>query len=107
MTGPAAGGTQSEWLIAALRRKYVWWAPDENERVPAERIVAQAMDIGVYEDILLLEEAFGTAALSRVLKNAQPGWFSKPSWGFWRDRLDLADALPQAPPTRSPLAADS
>ena len=89
--------------VAELEKKYVWWAPVGNATHPASRVVAQAMNLGTFEDILRLEKTLGAACLVDVMLEAAPGWFSERSWEFWRGRLSLAlgKALPEEPPRRS------
>lgn len=94
-------------LIASLAEKYMWWPGLGASGHSEERIIAQVMDIGTYEDILRLETALGRERLADVLRQAQPGWISARSWAFWRGRL-LAQAglqTPEHPPKRSFHAA--
>jgi len=90
-------------LIAELERKYIWWQPVGNEPHSAERVVAQAMNLGTFEDIRRLEQTLGPACLAEVMLGAAPGWLSDRSWEFSRGRLSLAlgKALPGEPPKRS------
>jgi len=78
-------------LIASLAEKYMWWPGLGASGHSEERIIAQVMDIGTYEDILRLETALGRERLADVMRQAQPGWISARSWAFWRGRL-LAQA---------------
>lgn len=89
-------------LIAELGNKYVWWKPANDGPLSEERILAQAMNLGTFEDIRKLERTLGDERLARVMLEAQPGWFSDRSWEFWRGRLTLAlgRALPEEPPRR-------
>ena len=75
--------------IAKLGRKYLWWKPVEGHSHSETRIIAQIMNLGTYEDILLLEQAVQPARLADVMLNAAAGWFSERSWEFWRGRLSL------------------
>jgi len=83
--------------IDILARRYLWW-PGTSGPHSAARSVAQIMNLGTYEDIMRLEALVPPAALTRLMSNAQPGWFSPRSWEFWRGRLG-AD-LPDDPPKR-------
>jgi hypothetical protein len=93
--------------IAELGRKYLWWKPVGGEPHSDDRIIAQAMNLGAYDDILLLDATFGKTRLVEIMRNAQPGWFSDRSWEFWRGRLSFATgaAIPDQPPRRSFHAA--
>ncbi len=94
-------------LLAELGRKYIWWAPIGSEPHTPERIIAQAMNIGTYEDIRRLETTLGFARLADVMLRAAPGWFSPRSWSFWRGRLRLEtdSPIPAEPPRRAFHAA--
>jgi hypothetical protein len=96
-------------IIAELARKYVWWEPVGAARHSEARIIAQAMNLGTYDDILRLEKTLGAERLAEVMLQAEPGWFSDRSWEFWRGRLSLAlgKAIPGEPPRRSFHAAVS
>jgi hypothetical protein len=95
-------------LIAELERKYIWWQPVGRAPHSVERVVAQAMNLGTFEDIRRLEQTFGPACLAEVMLGAAPGWLSDRSWEFWRGRLSraLGKALPGEPPRR-PLDAEA
>jgi hypothetical protein len=103
----AAQDASDQKLVAELGRKYVWWAPIGDQPHASDRIIAQAMNIGTYEDIRRLETTLGSARLADVMIHAAPGWFSPRSWSFWRGRLSLetTTAIPSEPPRRSFHAA--
>lgn len=87
-------------LLMTFARKYIWWkTPEEAVRQP-ERIVAQVMDLGDYDDVQSLVHEAGTAYLREVLRFAEAGQFSARSWAYWHYRLGLSDpghvpALPE------------
>lgn len=83
-----------------LAEKYIWWkTPDETLAQP-ERLFAQVMNIGDYDDVLSLIDNVGEKALRDVLTHAEIGQFSERSWAYWHYRLGLA--LPeQIPPMPS------
>jgi hypothetical protein len=87
-------------LLKRLAAKYIWWkTPDEAVLTP-ERVAAQVMDLGDYEDVQQLLETFGEAYLRRVLQKAEAGMFSSKSWAYWHYRLGVSEigevpALPQ------------
>ena len=90
-------------LIAELGRKYIWWEPTGDAAHSPDRIIAQVMNIGTYDDIRRLENALGFARLAAVMRGAAPGWFSPRSWGFWRGRLarETSVDIPTEPPRRA------
>jgi hypothetical protein len=88
-------------LLAAFAYRYIWW---RDAQPPSDdRIIAQVMDLGTYDDVRRLEAAYGPQELRAVMLRAQPGWVGRRSWSFWRRRLSFADAgpIPDAPPRRS------
>ena len=89
-------------LLERFAAKYVWWkTPDEALRQP-DRVVAQVMNIGDYEDVLDLVEQMGEDELRRVLTQAEIGQFNERSWTYWHYRLGLArpDQAVPIPPKR-------
>ena len=89
--------------IAGFGRKYLWWEPVGGQPHSEDRIIAQTMNLGTYEDILLLERTVGKSRLVEVMLRAEPGWISDRSWEFWRGRLSFATgaAIPGKAPRRS------
>ena len=63
-------------VIAEFGRKYLWWEPVSGQPHSEDRIIAQTMNLGTYDDILLLEEAVGKARLLDVMLRAGPGWMN-------------------------------
>jgi hypothetical protein len=100
MSSQAASGHD---LIAELGRKYIWWAPIGDAPHAPERVIAQVMDIGTYEDIRRMETALGFERLADVMIGAAPGWISRRSWSFWHGRLarDTTRMIPDEPPRRA------
>ena len=96
-------------FIVELGRKYLWWDPVGDEPHSENRIIAQAMDLGTFDDIVVLEQTLGKSRLIKVMLQAEPGWFSDRSWEFWRGRLSFAaeGAIPEEAPRRSFHAAAS
>jgi hypothetical protein len=60
--------------LAELGRKYLWWDPVGDESHPENRIVAQAMDFGTFDDIVALEQTVGKKRLAEVMLRAERGW---------------------------------
>jgi hypothetical protein len=94
-------------VIAEFGRKYIWWKPVGGQPHSEDRIIAQTMNFGTWDDTLLLEETVGKSRLVEIMLRAEPGWFSDRSWEFWRGRLSFATgaAIPDKPPRRSFHAA--
>ena len=95
--------TSAPELIAELGCKYIWWEPVGNAQHAPDRIIAQVMNIGTYDDIRRLEKTLGFARLAEAMLGAAPGWFSARSWDFWRGRLarETSAEIPAEPPRRA------
>lgn len=76
--------------LKPFAKRYIWWeTPDEAIAIP-ERVVAQVMNIGDWDDVLALEGIVGEDYLREVLLNAEIGQFNARSWHYWHYRLGLA-----------------
>jgi hypothetical protein len=97
----------SQGTIAEFGRKYLWWKPVGGQPHSEDRIIAQTMNLGTYDDILLLEQTVAKSRLVEIMLHAEPGWISDRSWEFWRGRLSFATgaAIPDKAPRRSFHAA--
>jgi hypothetical protein len=85
-------------LLRAFAVRYIWWkTPDEALFFP-ERIVAQVMTLGTYEDLGRLEQAFSANDLWSVIRHAEPGWFNERAWAFWHVHLGLIPLGSNPPP---------
>jgi hypothetical protein len=89
-------------MIAGVGRKYLWWKPAGGLPHSDDRIIAQTMNLGTYDDILLLEQTVGRARLVEIMRHAEPGWINGRSWEFWRGRLSFATGatIPDKAPRR-------
>jgi hypothetical protein len=77
-------------MIAEFDRKHLWWRPADAGSHSDDRIIAQTMNLGTCDDILLLEQTVGSARLVEIMLHAEPGWLSDRSWEFRRERLSFA-----------------
>lgn len=77
-------------VIKPLARKYVWWMTPEKAAEQPERVIAQVMNMGDFEDAQALSVAAGDLLLIDVLTHAQVGEFNPRSWAYWHYRLRLA-----------------
>jgi hypothetical protein len=93
----------SQQTLAGFGRKYLWWEPVGGQPHSEDRIIAQTMNLGTYDDILMLERMVGKSRLVEIMLRAQPGWISDRSWEFWRGRLSFATgaAIPDRAPRRA------
>lgn len=76
--------------LKPFARKYIWWKTPEEAVAFPERVIAQVMELGDYDDVQTLARDVGDAVLRRVIGRAEPGWFSEKSWAYWHYRLGLA-----------------
>lgn len=83
----------SNELLEQFRRKYLWWTPVDGRPFSEERVIAQTMNLGTYDDILLLEKAVGHMRLVEIMRHAEPGWLNDRSWVFWRGRLTFRTGM--------------
>jgi hypothetical protein len=77
-------------ILEQFAAKYIWWkTPGEALQHP-DRVIAQVMDIGDYEDVQKLVVQMGDEYLREVLARAEIGQFTARSWAYWHYRLGLA-----------------
>jgi hypothetical protein len=93
----------SDETIAEFARKYLWWVPVGDRPHSDDRIIAQTMNLGTYDDILRLEQTVGKTRLVEIMLRAEPGWINDRSWEFWRGRLSFSTgaAIPNEAPRRA------
>lgn len=75
--------------LACLARKYVWWKSADEAMQRPDRIIAQVMNIGDFEDVVRLEALVGRQAMQHVLEQAEIGQFTPRSWSYWHYRLEM------------------
>ena len=84
----------TEEALACLRRlaaRYVWWkTPEEAMQFP-DRVAAQVMNLGAWEDLTEMIETTGEDYLRGVLLRAEAGQLDARSWHYWHYRLGLAE----------------
>ena len=79
-------------------RRYIWWeAAEEAVRRP-ERVIAQVMNLGDYDDVQRLVAAVGAEAFREALEGGEPGWFNERSWRYWCYRLGVVPPGAEVPP---------
>lgn len=84
-------------LLKPFASRYIWWkTPDEAVAFP-QRVIAQVMNIGDFEDMQALAAQLGDEVLRDVIAHAEAGQFSPRSWTYWHYRLGLAE-VDQVPP---------
>ncbi|MGH2547894.1 MAG: hypothetical protein ACRDHN_00770 [Thermomicrobiales bacterium] len=74
----------------AICRRYIWWETPEQAIETPERVVAQVMNIGDWDDVLAVEAIVGVECFREVLRQAEIGQFNARSWHYWHYRLGLS-----------------
>jgi adenosine deaminase len=77
-------------ILKRLARKYIWWKTEDEAVAVPQRLVAQVMNIGDYNDVQTLANHVGEDYLRDVLTHAEIGQFSPRSWAYWHYRLRLS-----------------
>jgi hypothetical protein len=88
-------------LLDDFAARYIWWRDGTS---PSEdRIIAQVMNRGTWDDIRRLEGQYTPGDLRGVMLRAAAGWIDARPWSFWRRRLHARGAgpIPEEPPRRS------
>jgi len=82
--------------------RYCWDMDPSQASQQKDRVILRVMDLGVWNDVLDLEQTFRPSELRRILQNAPAGAMRPRSWYFWHYRLKLANAdkEPPEPPMR-------
>lgn len=91
-------------FLKPYARKYVWWKTPDDAIATPQRVIAQVMTIGNFEDVQALVAGVGEEVLREVLMTAEAGQFNERSWAYWHYRLGLAtscrDYIPPLPTRR-------
>ena len=87
---PASHPTWKNSPVIRAMAKYLWWKPAAQALEDPERIVAQVMNLGDYNDVCALAHEIGESGFKDVLQKAGPGEFDDRSWHYWHYRLGLA-----------------
>lgn len=78
-------------LLRGLAGKYIWWKTPEEAMSMPERVIAQVMNLGDYDDVQLMANQLGDSLLINVIVHAEVGQFNERSWHYWHYRLGLAN----------------
>ena len=89
----------SDPRLLELAKRYIWWLAPEDANEYPQRIIAQIMDTGTFEDIHELVGIVGEDSLRQALQKAESGQFRPRSWSYWQYLLNgLSDnTLPPLP----------
>jgi hypothetical protein len=85
LTAPALAYLQT------LAARYVWWKTSDEAMLYPDRVAAQVMNLGDWEDVVAMVEATGEDYLREVLTHSEAGQLNPRSWHYWHYRLGLAE----------------
>jgi len=80
-------------FLSEMAKKYIWWETQEEALIFPQKILAQVMNLGTWDDSCTLVQLFSENELKNVIENAQAGQFRPRSWHFWCYRL-IGSILP-------------
>ncbi len=84
-------------ILLYFAQKYIWWKPPKEAILIPNRIIAQVMNIGSYDDVRILFNNFEEDLLREILHHAEAGQFTPRSWTYWHYCLNLCNTE-QVPP---------
>jgi hypothetical protein len=88
-----------------IARKYLWWVPPAKAVKDQDRLVAQVMNLGTFEDARRVENDLGQDYLREVFLRANRGQIQERARTYWGHRLGVdqrAVAPERAPRRRAP-----
>jgi hypothetical protein len=90
--------------LGSFARTFIWWKRPSDSVARPLRVIAQVMELGSFDDVEKLVKIVGEEALKEALRQAEPGWFSPPSWHFWHYKLGVAEigSVPPMPERKIP-----
>ena len=77
--------------LRKLAARYVWWKTPEEAMQYPQRVAAQVMNLGAWDDWVTMWKAVGDDHLRWALENAEAGQLDERSWHYWHYRLGLAE----------------
>ena len=86
--------------------KYFWWLKPEEALADKRRLALRTMDIGTWEDILLMLEHFAKDDLRRYLLSAQPGEIRPKALPYWFYKLGIPEEQHFRLPVRRAIPKD-
>jgi hypothetical protein len=79
---------------AALAGRLIWWKTPAEALRHRERLLAQVMKLGTWEDIIEARSLWGDEAFRHALQNAPPGVLDARSWSYWHHVLGMGPVPP-------------
>lgn len=79
-------------MAAALLDRLFWWK--DTAALSPERVAAQAMVLGTWDDIREARERYGEEIFAKVLTAPPRGLFDAKSWSFWHKKTGRVPVPP-------------
>ncbi len=87
--------TENKHLLE-LAAKYVWWtSPEVTVSKGIDKLVANVMELGTWDDAVTLLKTVGTDPFLAVLNTPPAGTISDKSLAFWHQRLGREGTAPK------------
>jgi hypothetical protein len=80
--------------LQQLARRLIWWKRPEEALCWPDRLIAQVMTLGTWDDIQTARSEWGDEGFRRVLQSPPPGVFDPRSWNYWHVVFGLAPVPP-------------
>ena len=78
---------EREVFLSRAASRYIWWETVDSALVYPQKILAQVMNIGTWDDMCKLVELFPAKDLLDILNTSYIGQFNERSWRFWHNRF--------------------
>lgn len=92
-SGVVPAGEENRALHRVAER-LVWWQPPEVSLQQPQRLIAQVMTLGNWEDVQTVRRVFGDEAFRAVLAEPPAGVFDVRSWTYWHHVFHLLPVPP-------------
>jgi hypothetical protein len=83
--------------LLELAAKYVWWtSPDITVSENIDKLVANVMELGTWDDAVALLDTIGADPFLEILDAPPIGVISDKSLAFWHHRLGREGTVPKS-----------
>lgn len=79
---------------STLAERLVWWKPAADALAHEDRLLAQVMTFGTWDDIAEARRFWPEARFREALHRSPSGVFDPRSWFYWHIMLDLLPVPP-------------
>ncbi len=85
---------QSREVLTSLARNMIWWKAPEQALCQPQRLLAQVMALGTWDDVQMARQIWTAEDFRAVLTDAPPGVFDARSWAYWHTVLNVYPLAP-------------